>query len=425
MSDALRSVLEYPLLNAIFGRRARRFGLGMRIPSGPLAFTSRHASVPLSELERILLLAVGTGVSGWSFGVPYGPDRPDEHGHYSVRYTGCTAPTAGGFGTPAMLFTDDEGTFLTDTRDVTSERMREFEGIEDDAERLMAVVRAQTVKLSGGRLDLPAAPPHMLEPNLWMANAPGSTVFMPIADASESVLALMAMVLAIGNVIVDDAVGCPAGDLELFIRGGVLSAEKRVPLSVLQQVSCGSNCSGAVFMAHNVVLTMQAMGLGGLYFAGLNCWSVLGAFAGDGIRGFGFRFERDERWTLLNPVGLDGHFEGMCPPYYADMRAVVVAFVERKFAAGGTYDPSASGAWRDTAAVRSSVARHDDAFVECLGEVAQYVQDTYGKCPGSFTTIALPGFVQAVHLDTAFYDEHYREDAYLGTHAEHMRRWHG
>ncbi len=425
MSEAVRHLLEYPLMHAIFGRRARRFGLGMSIPSGPLAYTSRHDPVPLSELERNLLLAVGTGVSGWSFGVPYGPDRADQHAHYSVRFTGRTAPTAGGFGTPAMLVTDDDGTYLTNTRDVTPERMREFDGIEDDAERVVAVVRERTVKLSDQRLDLPAAPPHMLEPNLWMANAPGSTMFMPIADASESLLALMAMALGNGNVIMDDAKGRPAGDLEPFIRSGLLNGEKRMPLSVVQQGSYESNCSEAAFMAHNIVLTMQAMGLGGLYFAGLNRWSIFGAFADDGIRGFGFRLQRDERWTLPNPVGLDGHFEGLCPPYHADMHAAVVAFVERKFGEGGTYDASAPGPWNDTAAVRASVERYDDAFVDCLATVAQYVYDTYGRFPGAFNTIVLPGFVQAVHLDTEFYDAHYRDGAYLDTHAEHMRRWHG
>ena len=425
MSQALQHLLEYPLMNAIFGRRARRFGLGMQMPSGPLAFRSRHDPVPLTELERSLLLAVGTGVSGWSFGVPYGPDRPEQHAHYSVRFTGRTAPTAGGFGTPAMLVTDDDGCYLTSTRDVTPERMRAFEGIEDDAERVLNVVREHTVRLSGERLDLPAAPPHMLEPNLWMANAPGSTMFMPIADASESTLALMAMAIGNGNVIIDDAAGRPAGDLGPFIRSGLLQRDKRVPLSVLQQMSYEGNCSEAAFMAHNVVLTMQAMGLGGLYFSGLNRWSILGALKEDGIRGFGFRFQRDERWTVPNPVGLDGHFEGLCPPYHPDMRAAVAAFVERKFGPGGAYDPSAPGPWRDTAAVRASVERYDDAFSDCLGEVAQYVHDTYGKFPGAFTTIVLPGYVQAVHLDTEFYDTHYRDGAYLETHAEHMRRWHG
>jgi hypothetical protein len=45
-------------------------------------------------------------------------------------------------------------------------------------------------------------------------------MFMPIADASESVLALMTMALANGNVIMDDAAGRPAGDLEPFIAAG-------------------------------------------------------------------------------------------------------------------------------------------------------------------------------------------------------------
>jgi hypothetical protein len=420
----LNDLLRYPLLHAIFGRRARRFGLGMEIPSGPLAFKSRKPPLPLSELERSLLLAAGTGVTGWNFGIPFGPDRPSEHAHYTVRFTGRTGPTAGGFGTPVMLFTDDEGTYVTNTRDVQPERMREFSAIDNDAERIMAVVREHTVKLSDQRLDLPAAPPHMLWPNLWMANAPGSTVFMPIADASEQVLALLAMAIGNGNVIMDDDAGRPAGNLDRFVSSGLLDGAKRVPMSVLQQMAYEANCSELAFMAHNIVLTMQAMGLGGLYFNGLNRWSILGAFAEQGIRGFGFRFVRDERWTLPNPVGLDGVYEAMCPPYYHDMHAAVAAFVARKFGQGGAYDPGAPGPWKNTAEVKQSVAPYSDEFVSCLSEVAQYIHDKYGKFPGTFTTIVLPGFVQAVHLDTEFYDKLYHGGAYLDSHAEHMQRWH-
>lgn len=48
----------------------------------------------------------------------------------------------------------------------------------------------------------------------------------------------------------------------------------------------------------------------------------------------------------------------------------------------------------------------------------------FGKFPGTFNSIVLTGFVRAVYLDTEFYDKHYREGAYLETHARHMRRWH-
>lgn len=67
---------------------------------------------------------------------------------------------------------------------------------------------------------------------------------------------------------------------------------------------------------------------------------------------------------------------------------------------------------------------YSEEFVACLAEVAQYVYDTRGRFPATFTTIVLPGFVQAVHLDTDYYDTHYQEGAYLPTHAEHWQRWH-
>jgi hypothetical protein len=178
-------------------------------------------------------------------------------------------------------------------------------------------------------------------------------------------------------------------------------------------------------MGHNIVLTMQAMGLGGLFFNGLNRWSVLGAFEEQGIKGLGFRFVRDERWLLPNPVGLDGHFEGLCPPYVSTMREAVETFVERKFGREGAYDPSTPGAWKDPEGVKGSVTPYSEEFVACLSEVAQYLHDTYGRFPNTVTTMVLTGYVQAVHLDTDFYDLHYQPGAYLPSHAQHMERWHG
>jgi hypothetical protein len=50
--EALASLAGFPLLDAIFGRRSRRFPMGGEIPDGPLAYQSQHEHVPLSELER-------------------------------------------------------------------------------------------------------------------------------------------------------------------------------------------------------------------------------------------------------------------------------------------------------------------------------------------------------------------------------------
>lgn len=416
---------DFPLFDAIIGRRSRRFGLGMELPSGPLAYTSSAGPVALSELERSILTAAGTGVTGWSFGVPFGPDRPTEHAHYTQRFTGRTAPTAAGIGTPVLFATDDSGTYLTNTRDVHPDRSFEVSSSRDgDLDAMVELVRAHTVQLSEHRLDLPAAPPHMLEPNLWMANVPGSTLFMPVADSSEQVLGLMAMAVANGNVLMDDVAGRPAGDPTRFIRSGLLREDKRVPLSVLQQMAYEANVAELAFIGHNIVLILQAMGLGGLYLTGLNRWSVLGAFDESGIDGLGFRFVQDARWKLPNPVGLDRHFQGLCPPYVADMREAVNIFVERKFGPEGAYAPGTPGAWANADVIKQGVTPYSEEFIDCLSEAAQYVYDTCGKFPNTFTTMVLTGFVQAVHLDTGFYDKYYRRGAYLPTHAQHMDRWH-
>lgn len=422
--DQLSHLLDFSLLEAIYGRRSRRFGMGMELASGPLAFNSNAEPASLTELETAILVAAGTGVTGWNFGVPFGPDRPNQHAHYTQRFTGRVAPTAAGFGTPVLFHTDDGGSYLTDTRDHPPTAMRELNEGVNDVNRIIEFGRERTTQISDHRLDLPAKPPHMLPPNLWMVNQPGSSLFMPVGDASEQLLGLLTMAIANGNYVVDDVAGQPAGELAAFVRSGLIDEAKHSPLSVLQQMAYEANTAELSFMAHNMVLTMQAMGLGGLFFNGVNRWSVLGAFADDGIHGLGFRFAKDDRWTLPNPIGLDGLYEGLCPPYQPDMRTAAHVYVERKFGPGGTYDPSTPGPWKDPAAIKSGVEPYSDEFIECLGEVAQYIYDTYGRFPSTNTTMVLTGYVQAVHVDTDYYDAHYKPGAYLETHAEHWDRWH-
>lgn len=422
--NPLAELQQFPLMQALFGRRARRFGMGMEIPTGPIAFQSRHEPRPLSELEKAVLIAAGTGVSGWNFGVPFGPAQPVEHGQFTQRFTGRTAPTAAGIGTPVLFHTDDEGTYLTNTRDIPPSKMQELEAVDDDAERILAVCREHTVRLSEERLDLPGEPGHMMEPNFWMANREGTSLFMPVGDVSEQLLGILAIFLANGYVIKDDRAKRTAGNLAPFVRSGLLDEEKEFPLSVLELSTYEANCMELAFMGHNIVLAEQAMGLGGLFFNGVNRWSVLGAFAEEGVRGLGFRFVTDAKWTVPNPVGLEGHFEALCPPFHSDMHKAVETFVERKFGPGGAYDPASSGPWKRTEEVKRSVTPYSDEFVECMAEIAQYILDTYGKFPGTVPTIALTGYVQAHHIDTEFYDQHFKPGAYLETHARHMEQWH-
>ncbi len=418
------ALLEFPLMQALFGRRARRFGLGMEIPSGPLAFRSSKEPLPLTALEQMILVAAATGVSGWSFGVPFGPRTPESHAEFTLRFTGRTAQTAAGLGTPALFFTDDEGCYCTRTRDVQPRMMAELDDGEAAIERVLAVCRENTIPVKEGRLDLPSSPPYILPPNLWWANRAGSTLYMPVGDASEEALGLLALMIRHGVMLVDHDTGEPAGNLEPFVRSGLLEREKKLPVSELLSDVHESLCLELAFMGHNIYLTLQAMGLGGLYFNGMDGLSVLGANARDGVTGLGFRFVEDERWVVPNAVGLDGVYEALCPPYYPDMHSATQEFVERKFGSGGAYDPDAPGPWRNSARIKSTVARYSTDFVDCIAEVAQYIYDKYGKFPGIRTTIMLPGFVQAHHIDTDFYDAHYRPGAYMETHEKHLDHWH-
>ncbi len=424
LSKPTRELLGFPLTTALFGRRARRFGLGMEIPSGPLAFSSGKEALPLSDLEQALLIAAATGVSGWAFGVPFGPRTPESHAEFTLRFTGRTAPTAAGLGTPALFFSDDDGCYLTRTRDVQPHAMQEMDGGRDALELMLESCREATTRVREGRLDLPSTPPHILPPNLWWANKPGSTLFMPVGDASEECLGILALMMRHGVMVVDHDTGEPAGNLEPFIRSGLLDSEKRFPLSELLTDVNDSLCLELAFMGHNIVLMLQAIGLGGLYFNGMDGLSALGAYADDGVAGLGFRFVEDERWVTPNPVGLDGFYEALCPPNYPDMRAAVETFVDRKFGGGGAYDPDTPGPWQQASQVKESVAPYSSEFVDCMAEIAQYIYDKYGKFPGTRSTIVLPGFVQAHHLDTDFYDAHYQEGAYLDTHAWHLKVWH-
>ena len=51
---ALRELEEFPLVDALFGRRSRRFALGGEIPDGPLAYRSGQEPVPLRDRKSVV-----------------------------------------------------------------------------------------------------------------------------------------------------------------------------------------------------------------------------------------------------------------------------------------------------------------------------------------------------------------------------------
>jgi hypothetical protein len=425
LEPRLEHVFGFPLLSGIFGRRSRRFGYGMSIPSGPLAYTSQHDPLPLSDLERALLICAATGVTGWNFGIPFTINESDSLSNYSLRLTGRTIPSAASIGTSELFFTDDSGIYLVRTRDLTPERLREFEQ-NDDIARIIGVSQAATTRLSDERLMLPREAPHYDEHNFWNSNVPGSTLFMPVGDVGEQLLALLAMYVTNGYTLYDDYKRNLGGKLEPFIRAGVIrdTPQMRFALSHIEQVAYSTVAMELALICQNIVLMMQAIGLGGWMYTGIFPYSVLGAFADEGVPGLGFRFVRREDWTMPNPVGLDGYYESVCPPYVTDMYEAAHRLAEKKFGPGGTYDPATDGPYVRSGEIKATVQPYTQAQIDCIGEMAQYIYSAYGRFPARYPTILLRIYTQAHHLELEYYDQFFGSGAYLQTHKEHMERWH-
>lgn len=204
----------------------------------------------------------------------------------------------------------------------------------------------------------------------------------------------------------------------------IVDTNNTLPLTFVDQWSLAEATAELSTSCYAGVLMLQAMGLGGWMFNGMDFLSVLGASGDDEAPGIGFRYDEDPRWPYPNPTGLEGVMEGACPPHQPDMRAAVDAVCERKFGPGGPFNPDTGGPWKDTRKVRSAAQVHSEAFRECVTLQAQYIVDTFGKIPATLPTMVCTIYMQAHHLDLEFYDHFFRAGAYLDTHARHMERWH-
>ncbi len=416
----LNESANFPLYSALFGRRSRRFGWGMEIPRGPLKFKSEKPPVALDDFERSLLIAAGLGVSGHHFGIPYSEAEPGLS-TYAARYTGRTAPAAAGIGNCDMFYTEDSGTYFVSTRDASGDGNWAHDRL-SDAERLIAGTKDRTRRLGDKRIELPRSEPHYSAHNLWNANVPGSTVFMPVANVSEELIGFLFIVAGSCYTVFDDLHGRPAGELEPYFKSGLLNPEKKYALSYLEQyiLSCSSVEMGDI--GHNIALALQTIGLGGWFFSGISPFSLMGAAAAKGVPGLGFEFETNPQWGVPNPVGLRGVYEGYCPPFHRDMRAAVQAYVDLKFGKGGAYDPQSPGPFLDNAKIKAEAQPPEPELVEAVVKIAEYIHATFGKFPGTVPTIYMRFYTQAHRLETAFYDEFLR-DPYLATHARSVARW--
>jgi hypothetical protein len=423
--DLLNKVWDYPLFEALYGRRSRRFGLGFEMTEGPFKYKSQRAPMPLSDFEEALLVAAGVGFSGialWDQSRPL-PYRAGD---------GRTFPSTSRGRRTALFFTNDQGVYVIDPAVASTSKVREIETA-DEREKVLALYRKHRKTLKQGRLDIPRRVPPLSGHNLWDSNMPGSTLFIPVCDVSFALIGLIAQFVdsrlerfaakdGRGMYIVDDRNGFRPAGTEKWAKNGFLDERNILPLSHLERQACYFMFSEPAVICQNMFLTTEAMGIGG--------WMHCGFLSREVFEALGFTITvPSETPVLANPVGLDGIFQAYCPPYFSSMDAAVDAVLiplSRKSSGSpeSAQPPGPVPYLMSDGEHRNGTVEISDEGIACTKAICNYIYETYGRFPGALDAMHLMWFLQAHHLDTDYYDNFFRPGVYGHTHAAHLATWH-
>ncbi len=417
---------DYPLYDAIMGRRSRRFGLGMEMESGPFTYKSDKEPIGLSDLETAMLVSAATATTG-----PILAETTLPGG--MVKTIGKPYPSAMGSHRARLFFTNDHGTYVVNADQAKMTKKREYED-KSDREKILGFYENFVQKIDDGRMDLPGEEPGVWPHNQWVTNKPGTTLFMPVIDVTKDMIKLILNLCDSkagryagqggGYFIVDDRNGMrPCGN-QKWVDSGFLSKKKVMTLSRLEKILSDGMLAEGAFMSQLIALAMQATGIGGWVYGGFSSTVVLGGTPA--CRGLGFKFIQSKTDPFPIPVGRPGVFEAFCPPNYPDMSAAVDAAI-----AGATItmdDWEAKGMLKPHTAPNhefdAATVQASPEGVQCVKDICSYIYETYGKFPATVDPIQLTLFAQAHHLDLDFYDKNMKPGAYSETHANNMRDWH-
>jgi hypothetical protein len=441
---ALRSALNYPLFESFLHRRSRRISKGLKsVPAGTLSYTSNQEPQPLEPIEEALLI-LATGVTGVTM-----PDQPSTTptgeplvGSPMVEVAGRAASSPDNAqGTHFFLINDSGTYFLRRPEDVDPFYFQDA----ITAAKLVAYAEKCKVRVLDHRLDFPREYPCYLGRNKYVSNLPGTTILLPIVDLTEQYINGMMFLLTQPDgqrpTFIDDWNFYRSAGLKKWENSGFLNKTLPIPLGYMNTFRIHIE---ADLLVQNVLLTIQALGLGGWVHA-----AFIGAilFGSEEYRakygpGLNFRFHDPHRpirkllkflhplptWQP-NPVGLDGIIQGYCPPYYKNMDEAIDALLQHKYGKGGLYtDPKYfDRVFKSGLAEQfiKEVPHYSDEVIACSKAVCNYIFNTYDRFPAHVDAMFVPGvWVQAHHVDLDYYDKLYREGC-SETQRCHEQLWHG
>jgi hypothetical protein len=433
----------YPLLDALRGRRSRRFGMGMKIPSGPFAYASRHEPLPLTEAEEAALAFAACGVTGYALAdLSYGRG---EGGGMLAGLLGRTVASPDAINTVSVFVTNDNATYLL-------KRPQDFEPAEiptlvDLARRdeLVELYRRSRIKTSEGRTAPPVEPTYNFNLNRWALYAPGSTYFLPVQETTAIYINVMLETFdeEMAVFVLDERANFRPAGISRFARskGGHLNNDASSGrLATIQAIeaSLAEGCAIEQGMVlQNLALMSQALGLGGypnfaahpfgwfealgFTMGGMPASRYLGAnrLISATLRLLG----RDRRIPF--PLGLERDGEVLlkpyCPPYYPSMEVAVHDFVRRKFGPQGVFRGAARvGGWRAPEAKATQIPAPSEAAIEATVAYCEYIYERYGRFPAYNAPFRTVLGHQATHVDADFYDRFYHQEALTEMQRHHQ-----
>ena len=445
VNPLLNTLDSFSLLTALRERRSRRFGCGMKIPAGPLAFTSGRPATPLSEAEEAALVFAACGATGHALAdLEYAKAGG---GGIMAGLVARTIASGDGLQTVALIVTNDSGTHLVRRpREMPAESVHELIELGRSGEFTEAYRRSR-VKILDRRAAPPTEPLFNINANRWSAHAPGTTYFLPVNDLTFMYINGLLEILNedTGAFVLDERNGYRPAGLGRFARskGGHLEDDSRkLRVATVRQVEQFVSEFVTLeqgMMLQNLGLMTQALGLGGFpnfanhefgWFQALEF--RMGAMPASRYLGTGPLVSLGMRLlgrdvTIPFPLGLERGGEVLlkpfCPPYFSSMTEAVRAVAAAKFGREGIFRSTGQGsAWPRHGDVTSAVPAVSEAAVAATAAYCEYLWGRYGRFPVYMPPYRTVLGFQACHLDGEFYERFYRPEAMGSTQRSDWER---
>src|ERR1017187_6346205 len=263
------AIRSYPLFAALRERRSRRFGLGMKIPAGPLAYESKHPPRPLTEDEEAALVFAACGITGHALA-----DLCYAKGGGGSIMAGLVARTVAsgdGLQTVALVVINDGGAWLVRRpREMPAGEISNLIALGKRGE-FTEFYRRCRVKIADERPRMPTEPLFNINANRWSSHAPGSTCFLPVNDLTFMYVNGLLEILneETGAFILDERNHFLPAGIAKFARssGGHLEDDPHkgrvVTVREVEQFVTEFVTAEQGMMLQNLGLMAQGLGLGG------------------------------------------------------------------------------------------------------------------------------------------------------------------